>query len=133
MPADRAIDGVAGDKGPGTILRRMVLEVFGERDDARRLLAIRELFTTDAVFNDTEASVSGHDAISAAARRILDRAPEFSFKIVDGPTVVADLARVTWRFGGAGDGPAVRGTDVALVQDGQITRLYTFLEPSAAP
>jgi hypothetical protein len=116
---------------PSTILRRMVLEVFGERDAARRAAAVQELFAPDAAFSDAEASVSGHDAIDATAGRILGGAPpDFAFTIVDGPQAIADLARVSWHFGPTPDAPAVRGTDIALIADGRITRLYTFLEPS---
>ena len=58
------------DQDPARILQRMVLEVFGERDAARRAAAVRELFASDATFNDAEASVTGHEAIDATAGRI---------------------------------------------------------------
>ena len=109
----------------------MVLEVFGERDAVRRAAAVQELFASDATFGDAEASVTGHEAIDATAGRILAGAPsEFAFTIVDGPQAIADLARVSWHFGPTADAPAVRGTDIALIAGGRITRLYTFLEPS---
>lgn len=121
----------ADDQDPGTILGRMVLEVFGERSDGQRAAAVEELFAPDATFSDAEMSVTGRAAIDAAAARILGGAPEaFSSTIVDGPRVVADLARVSWHFGPSPEAPAVRGTDVALVEDGRIARLYTFIEPS---
>jgi hypothetical protein len=119
------------DQDPTSILQRMVLEVFGERDAARRAAAVQELFASDATFSDAEASVTGHAAIDAAAGRILAGAPpEYAFTIVDGPQAIADLARVSWHFGPTADAPAVRGTDIALIAGDRITRLYTFLEPS---
>jgi len=119
------------DQDPARILQRMVLEVFGERDAVRRAAAVQELFASDATFSDAEASVTGHEAIDATAGRILAGAPsEFAFTIVDGPQTIADLARVSWHFGPTADAPAVRGTDIALIAGGRISRLYTFLEPS---
>lgn len=38
-----------------------------------------------------------------------------------------DLGHLAWNFGPEGRPPVVRGVDTALVRDGLITSLYTFL------
>jgi hypothetical protein len=40
---------------------------------------------------------------------------------------VRDLGHLAWGFGPEGQAPVVRGVDVALVRDGLIVNLYTFL------
>jgi hypothetical protein len=113
------------------LLRRNLLEVFAQRDGDRRRAAIAELFAPDVVFDDPEGRATGHDGIDAGAARVLDGAPgEFTFAPAGEPSAVADLGRLSWTFGPAGAPPVVTGTDVALVADGRITRLWTFLESS---
>lgn len=47
------------------------------------------------------------------------------------PSVVADAGRVAWSLAAPGGPPVVRGTDVAIVREGKIATLYTFIEPRA--
>lgn len=114
------------------LLRRNVTDVFDERDDGRRREAIEELYAPDATIAEANGTEVGWDGVDAVARGVLDGAAGMTFSVVSGPTVVDDLGRVGWELAPAAGGDAVvRGTDVALVRDGRIARLYTFLEPFA--
>ncbi|MDL5155039.1 nuclear transport factor 2 family protein [Actinomycetospora termitidis] len=104
-----------------------LLEVFGERDPDRRAAAIARTYASDVVFADPEESLTGHEALRAKAQSLLDQAPGFVFAADGAVHVVDDLGHLSWTFGPDGGEPVVRGTDIALVRDGVIARLYTFL------
>ncbi|NAZ86068.1 nuclear transport factor 2 family protein [Kineococcus sp. T90] len=104
-----------------------LLEVFAERDPARRRAAVERLYSPDVTFADPEETVVGHRALDEKAQRLLDASPGFAFS-PDGPVrVVQDLGLLAWRFGPEGGEPVVRGTDIALVREGRITAVYTVL------
>ena len=48
---------------------------FNERDAARRIVAIRELYAEDAVLYEPDASAKGHAAISEAVTALLAHLP----------------------------------------------------------
>ena len=114
------------------LMRANLARVFGERDAARRIEAIRELYAEDAVLHEPHASVSGHAAISEAVSTLLaSLPPDFVFSAA-GPAVGHNgLGRLNWRSGPP-DGPvAVTGTDVARVEGGRIRSLHVFLDPAS--
>ena len=105
-----------------------LLDVFGERDaDARRAAAHR-VFAPDVVFVDAEAEVVGVDGLLAKVEGLLGSAPpDWVFAEAGGADGLGDLGRASWTFGPP-DGPAgVTGSDIVLVSDGRIRRLYTFV------
>ena len=115
------------------LMQSNLARVFGERDAARRIEAIRELYAKDAVLYEPHASASGRDAISEAVAALLaSLPPDFVFSAA-GPAVGHHgVGRLRWRSGPP-DGPiAVTGTDVALFEGGVIRSLYVFLDPIGA-
>lgn len=109
------------------LMRANLLEVFGERDGERRRAAIARTYTDDVRFLDPDEVVTGPDALDAKAQRLLDEAPGFVFRPAGAVHVVHDLGHLPWEFGPEGQPPVVRGVDVALVRDGRIASVYTFL------
>ncbi|WP_343315455.1 NAD(P)H-dependent oxidoreductase [Brucella sp. BE17] len=75
------------------IMQASLSRVFGERDPARRLEAIRELYAADALLNEQDQSVEDHAAISQAVTDLLDHMPPISvfgpFDPRSGTTVLA--------------------------------------------
>jgi hypothetical protein len=112
------------------VLRRNLLEVFGERDGARRRGVIAELYAEDVVFQDPEGLVRGRDAIDAKVAALLDGAPGLVFRLTGPVRVSGDLGVLTWAFGPEDGAPVVSGTDIALITDCRITRLHTLLDGS---
>jgi len=109
------------------LMRANLLEVFNERDGDRRRGAIDRTYVTGVRFSDPEESVTGRDALDAKAQRILDEAPGFVFSPGGAVYVNHDLGYLRWNFGPQGEPPAVRGVDIAHVEDGRIVRVYTLL------
>jgi hypothetical protein len=112
------------------LMRANLARVFGERDAARRIEAIRELYAADAVLHEPQASATGHAAISEAVSTLLaSLPPDFVFAAA-GPAVGHHgLGRLNWRSGPPGGPVAVTGTDVARVEGGHIRSLHVFLDP----
>lgn len=110
------------------LMRANLLDVFGERDPARRRAAIARTYTADVTFADPDETVTGRDALDAKAQALLDGAPGWVFRPAGKVHVVADLGHLAWEFGPEGEPAAARGADVALVRDGLIARVYTMLD-----
>jgi hypothetical protein len=113
-------------------MERNLLEVFGQRDSARRAAAIAELYTADCTFFEAEEEVTGRDALNAKVGSILKDAPGFVFRAVGHAQINHDLGRLRWQFGPAGAPPVVTGTDIAVFEHGRIRALYAFLDESAS-
>ena len=119
------------DGTPAALVSVSLLHVFGERDAERRRATAAEVFSPDVVFLDAEAEVVGIEGLLAKVAGLLASAPADWVFAADGPAEeLGDLARASWTFGPAGGPAQVRGTDVVLVGDGLVNRLYTFVEPA---
>jgi SnoaL-like domain len=101
--------------------------VFNERDPERRLEAIARNYTEDVVWSDPDGTTHGHEALNEQAQRLLDRMPGFVFSPVGPVHVSGDLGLLTFNLGMPEQPPAVSGVDVALVREGRIAALHTFL------
>jgi len=115
------------------ILQANLARVFGEREPARRLEAIRELYAADAILYEPDRIVQGHDAISQAVGELLATLPpQFTFTAIRAALGHHGVGRLQWRAGPAG-GPAVMtGIDVAQIEEGVIRSLHVFLDQATA-
>lgn len=113
------------------LMQANLARVFGERDAARRIEAIRELYADDATLHEPHASATGHAAISQAVQTLLSSLPpSFVFTAI-GPAVGHHgLGRLRWQSGPPNGPVAVTGTDVARFERGRIQTLHVFLDPS---
>ncbi len=115
------------------VLQANLTRVFGERDTARRVKAIAELYAEDATLYEPDSLVTGHAAINQAVETLLSNLPpNFVFRAI-GPVVGHHgLARLRWQAGPPRGPVAVTGTDVARIAGGRIETLHVFLDPSGA-
>src|SRR4051795_10218710 len=114
----------------GRLMERNVSEGFGEPDPGRRGRAIAELYAEDCAFYDADGESIGQAAISNRVGRILDGSPGFAFSLVAPAEVIHDLGRLRWQAGPAGAPPVLSGMDVAVLANGKIRTVYTFIEAS---
>lgn len=106
-----------------------LMEVFNERDSARRMDALRRLYTEDAVFYEGEETFAGLDAIGARFDAILGPTPaEFVFSVQHTPGRIGELEQLAWKLGPEGAPPVASGLDVAVLRGEKIQALYTFLD-----
>lgn len=111
------------------LMQRNLAQVFNERDSQRRLEVIRELYHPDAILNEPETSVTGHEAISNAVSELLATIPpEFSFTAMGPALGHHSVGRLRWQSGAPGGPTVVKGMDIAHFIDGRIHSLYVFIE-----
>lgn len=112
-----------------TLLQANLDLVFGERDPARRISAIREIYDENAVLHEPHRSARGHDAISQAVSELLEHLPhDFVFTAIRPASGHHGVGRLQWRAGRPGGPVEVTGTDVAQVEGGLIRALHVFLD-----
>lgn len=105
--------------------------VFNERDPDRRLAAIQDLYTADAILFEPDQTVTGHIAINAAVTALLSSLPPTSSFSATGPAIGHhDLGRLRWQAGPPEGPVAVAGMDIAQFDAGLISSLHVFLEPA---
>jgi SnoaL-like domain len=110
------------------LMLRNLSEVFGERDGERRLAAVKNLYSEDAVFFEVEQRSEGRQTISDAVATLQASFPaEYQFSAAAPPARNHDVGRLFWRLGPAGSSPVVSGMDIAQFKDGRIRSLYVFL------
>ena len=110
-----------------TLLRRNLDEVFGERDAEKRREAIAELWAVDCVFIDHSGKNHGRAALDRAVAVLHQRLPDYVFSELGPVDLLHESGRLAWSFGRPGQKP-IKGVDVALVRNGRIALMLTFLD-----
>ena len=110
------------------LLHRMLQDVFGEGDGARRRAAIKELHTDDCVVDVPQGVFVGHDALDKLAGDVRATHPDFVYAPHGAPQALHNAGRLAWGSGPRGEKPVYTGEDVILVRDGKIAALYGFLD-----
>lgn len=110
------------------LLEESIERVWNERDDARRLEAMRTIYHADAVIFEPSRSVTGHGPISDVVRDVLKDMPKgFTFRVV-GPTLGHHgVATTRWEGGPPGQIIA-SGVDVVRVKDGLLIEHYFYFD-----
>ena len=130
MPESETTAREAGEPDHDGLLRANLRRVFNERDAARRLAALAELFVAEPVLYEPDGVVTGRAAIAEVAGKLLDQfGPAFRFTPEGAGVGHHGLGALRWRGGPEGGPPAVTGTDVAEIVDGRIARLWVLLDP----
>lgn len=111
------------------ILGANLQRVFSEKDPARRLEAIREIYADDAVLYERDRSVQGHAAIARVVSELVDgMVADFTFSAIRPGLGHHNLGRLQWRHGPPDGSTSVTGTDVVHIQDGRIQTIHVFLD-----
>jgi hypothetical protein len=112
-----------------TLLTRILHDVFGENDPARRRAAIDEIYTEDVVFYDPNKGVyRGRGEIDRIASAIKATHPDFQYQPIAEPEEVGNGGRVQWVSGRPGEEPAYAGTDFIIAREGRIAAVYLFFD-----
>jgi SnoaL-like domain len=105
-----------------------LLEVFNERDDARRLAAIARIYADDVRWTDDDGVTVGREALNAKAVGLQQKLGDLQFAAAGPAYETTGLGLMAFNLVNPGsDPPQVSGFDVAIVRDGVIAELYTVL------
>ena len=110
------------------LMHANLLEVFNERDHARRSAAIARIYSDDIRWTDDDGVTTGHVALDAKAVELQAKLGDLQF-IAAGPCYqTLGLGYLAFDLVKPGsDAPQSSGFDVAIVRDGVIAELYTVL------
>jgi ribosomal protein L2 len=115
------------------LMQANLTRVFSERDGTRRMAAIADLYTADAVLYEPDAAVTGHAAISQAVETLLSSLPpNVAFTAIGSAIGHHGLGRLCWQAGPSGGPAAVTGTDVARFEGALIQTLHVLIDPYGA-
>ena len=107
-------------------------EVFGERDPARRRIAIEAIFDRGCLFSDPRGRHVGHRGLEDEIVALQAQFPDHVFSQIGAVDALQDSGRLAWAFGPPREPRRITGLDVAVVTAGRISALYTFLDPTGA-
>jgi SnoaL-like domain len=105
-----------------------LLEVFNQRDGARRRATIAQIYAEDIRWTDDDGVTTGHEALDARAEALQARLGDLQF-VAAGPAYqTLGLGYLAFHLVDSG-GEARHGSgfDVAIVRDDLIAELYTVL------
>jgi hypothetical protein len=109
------------------LLLANLFEVFNVRDPERRMEAISRNYAEDVAWTDPDGTFVGHEAMNEQSQKLIDRMPDFVFNAARPVYVSGDMGLLAFNLGVPEQPPSVSGIDVALVRDGKIAVLTTFL------
>src|SRR5260370_14257453 len=99
------------------LMEKNLLEVFGERDSARRKIAIDAIYTGNCTFFETNEKFLGRDALNANVESLLKGTPGFVFRAAGPAEVNHDVGRCRWHLGPPGNPPVSPAMDLAYFQN----------------
>ena len=114
------------------LLVRNLHGVFGERDPARRTTAIEAIFHRDCLFSDPRGRHVGYRGMEDAVVALQAQFPDHVFSQIGNVDALQDCGRLDWAFGPSHEPRRITELDVAVVNAGRISALYTFLDPTGA-
>jgi hypothetical protein len=122
--------GIVGARDLDALMQANIVCVFNERNLSLRLAALGELYAEDATLYDPETVATGWEGISTAIDNLLlSLPPDFVFSANGQAVGHNGVGRLFWRAGPPNGPVAVRGTDVAHIENGRIKLLYVFVDP----
>jgi hypothetical protein len=116
------------------LMEANLLQVFNERDPARRREVIARTYAADVRWTDDDGTTVGHDELNTKAQQLLD-GPLARLEFVKKGGVCGTTGLGLMAFDLIADGddtPVVSGFDVAVIEDHRISELWTVLTTSPA-
>ena len=115
------------------LLEESLERVWNERDGAERLVALKDLYHSEAILYEPTNIVVGIEEISKTVEKTLGDLPDgFRFRVNGSPSGHHGVGVARWE-GGPDGSVIVTGSDVARVSDGFITELHVFLDTPNKP
>ena len=111
------------------LLKQHLYTVFGERDDAKRRVAIAVIWKEDGAFVCSLGAFTGLRLIDGAIRSIQEQFPHFVCSELSAPECFHGIGRSAWGYGLPNEPPRITGLNVAVVSNNRLSALYTFFDP----
>ena len=113
-----------------SLMRANLLDVFNERDEAKRRAAIDRTYAEDVRWTDAEGVTTGRADLEAKCVQLQSTLSDLQFVEADSVRRLPGFGYLAWHLVNPADGqPVMSGFDTALVKDGVISDLWTVLTP----
>jgi SnoaL-like domain len=114
-------------------LAERYIEGFNETDPNRRHTLVEQLYTADARYTDPGVALENRDQIEAFIAGVQQQFPGYTFTVGSAVDAHHSQARLHWNATppGASD-PEYIGFDVLIAEDGQVQRVYGFIDKAPA-
>jgi SnoaL-like domain len=110
------------------LMHANLLEVFNERDAARRRATIQDIYAEEIRWTDDDGVTTGRDALDAKATELQANLGDLQFVAASPVYQTLGLGYLAFQLARPGSSvPVGSGFDVAIVRDGVIVELYTVL------
>jgi hypothetical protein len=113
------------------LLEDSLLVIWNDRDAARRLAAMKEVYAADMVFYESNdgPAITGYQAVNDLVDKLQAQWPlEFRFELNRPSQVNHQVQHISWTLGIPGEPPVATGMDIAIIEDGKIKSLHLFLD-----
>ena len=111
------------------LLEDNLKQIFGERDEVRRMAAIKKIYSKDFTVFEVGGLVKGYDDLAKHINAILKNLPpDFVFKKIKPVIINNNVGRMVWGLGPEGKDPVATGMDIVHFEEGKIKSLYVFLD-----
>jgi hypothetical protein len=111
------------------LVAHYLADVANESNPERRRAAIVTLFDDAVRYVDQDGAIDGRDAFTRRIDELASMmAPNAQFTLTRPARAVDDAVLFHWRLGTPDSTSPLTGTDIALVRDGRIHRLYAVLD-----
>lgn len=103
------------------------LEIWNEKDQARRNAAMAEIYAKNIEMIDRSFIATGNEEISKFVEEVQKKNPDFKFmsKSVEGHH---NIIRFYWQFGSISKPAAVTGMDLFVLENGKVKKIYVFVD-----
>jgi hypothetical protein len=113
------------------LLEDSLLVIWNDRDAAKRLAAMKEVYAADMVFYESNEgpAITGYQPINDLIAKLQAQwPPEFRFELNRPSQVNHQVQHISWTLGIPGQPPVATGMDIAIIEDGKIKSLHLFLD-----
>jgi hypothetical protein len=108
------------------------IAVWNETDPTRRSALLAEGWSADATYVDPLMSGRGLDQIGALIGAVHARFPGFRFTLVERADGYGDNVRFSWALGPKAEPEMIKGTDVAVTENGRLKSVTGFIDKAPA-
>ncbi|KGO86666.1 glyoxalase [Flavobacterium rivuli WB 3.3-2 = DSM 21788] len=103
------------------------LEIWNEKDQARRIAAMSTVYANDIEMVDRHFIATGYNEISKFVVELQKNNPDFKFTTKSVETH-HNIVRLYWQFGSKSKPATVTGMDMFVIENGKVQKLYVFVD-----